>query len=355
MTAETAPRLAVIVPNYNHMAFLERSLGSIRDQTRPADQVVVVDDASTDDSRQVIASFVEADPRWRLVRNPSRKGVIDSLNTGLAATDADAVAFLGADDELAPGFLEAAGAALASWPTAAFASGCAALAVDGQPVAVRPPVPPSRRLRLIEPEAFRILLRDADNYFLGTTTLYRTSAVRRMGGFESALGALADGMLSRRLAARHGFVFIPQVLGTWHLHGTNLSVEANQDPAEVDRQVDQARQVLAEEPEGLFEPDYAARLARRLRFGGARLLVQDSSLSPDSRGARIATIAGGGRLTARLTALLLRLGLPGRVAVLAALTLYFRPLSLRALWRLAAGAVSSRWSRNAALRGGPSR
>jgi len=334
MTDVCTFRLAVIVPNYNHAEYLPRSLGSIGRQTRQADQVIIVDDASTDDSRAVISRFVEAHPQWQLVCNSSRQGVIGALNAGLAAVDADAVAFLGADDELAPSFLEVCGGALEEWSTAAFVSGCATVAVNGHPSAVRPAILPSRRPRLLDPGEFRSLLRHADNYVLGTTTLYRISAVRCLGGFQSALGALADGMLARRLAARYGFGFIPRVLGTWHIHGANLSVGANRDPAEIGRMVDQACQVLSEEPSGLFEPDYGARLGRRIRFGSARILVGDLSLPPGQRGSRIASIAGRGRLTAGMAAMLLRLGLLGRIAVLAALTLYFRPMSPYALLTL---------------------
>lgn len=327
-------RLAVVVPNYNHAAYLNKSLHSIAAQTRPADEIIVVDDCSTDDSVVIIEQFVAANSHSRLIKREVRGGVAAALNTGLASVTADAVAFLGADDELAAGFLEACGDnGLARWPCAGLASGCAYLALNGKRVGIRPIVRPTRQTRFVDAAEFTLLLRQADNFFLGTTTLYRTQPLRDLGGFEKALGALSDGLLLRRLAARHGFVFIPQVLGTWHLHGTNYSVTSSHNPEEVERLVGEARRVLAEEPDGIFEPSYARRLERRLRFSNARILAGERSLPTGLRRSRITGIAKLGSVFGLAVGALLRMGFPGQVAVITLLTLRLRPMSLWAVLR----------------------
>ena len=56
------PSVALVVPNYNHGRYLPESLGSIAAQTRAPDRVVIIDDASTDDSLAVISRFIANHP-----------------------------------------------------------------------------------------------------------------------------------------------------------------------------------------------------------------------------------------------------------------------------------------------------
>ena len=75
-------RLSIVIPNYNHARFLGESLGSVRAQRRPPDEVIVIDDASEDDSLAVIESESAGLPGFRLVRHDERRGVIVAMNAG---------------------------------------------------------------------------------------------------------------------------------------------------------------------------------------------------------------------------------------------------------------------------------
>jgi GT2 family glycosyltransferase len=96
-------RVAVVVPNWNGAAFITRTLTAVLAQTRPADRVVVVDNASTDDSCDVIAREL---PSVEIVRLPSNTGFAGGANAGLAAVDTDLVAVLNSDARPAPDWLE---------------------------------------------------------------------------------------------------------------------------------------------------------------------------------------------------------------------------------------------------------
>lgn len=74
------PTLCVLMPNYNHARFLPESLEAILAQSYPPLEVIVLDDASTDNSVEVIESFLRRDPRVRLVRNERNVGVERSVN-----------------------------------------------------------------------------------------------------------------------------------------------------------------------------------------------------------------------------------------------------------------------------------
>lgn len=89
-----ARRVAVVVPNWNGAAFLGRTLQALRVQTRPADEVLVVDNGSADDSLALVANDF---PEVRVIALPHNTGFAGAANAGLRATTADLVAMLNND------------------------------------------------------------------------------------------------------------------------------------------------------------------------------------------------------------------------------------------------------------------
>ena len=92
-----ATPVAVVIPAYNAEETLAETLESVLAQTHTALDVVVVDDGSTDDTRQIAETFAQRDPRVRVLSRPNG-GVARARNTGIAATTAEFVAPVDADD-----------------------------------------------------------------------------------------------------------------------------------------------------------------------------------------------------------------------------------------------------------------
>ena len=94
---------SVIIPMYNKVKYIERALNSVLAQTISDFEVIVVDDGSIDGSVEVVASF--NDPRIRLIRQEN-SGVSAARNKGIVLSNTEMVAFLDADDDWEPTFLE---------------------------------------------------------------------------------------------------------------------------------------------------------------------------------------------------------------------------------------------------------
>lgn len=94
------PSICVLVPVYNQAQYLFRAISSVIWQLEPQDELVLVDDASTDIVRHAgLGPFLK---RILWLRNPSRRGVSFSRNRGIQHSRADWIKFLDADDILAP-------------------------------------------------------------------------------------------------------------------------------------------------------------------------------------------------------------------------------------------------------------
>jgi glycosyltransferase involved in cell wall biosynthesis len=143
----SAPLVSVIVPAYRVEKFVAESLRSVQAQTMREWECLVVDDGSDDETARLVADFVTADTRIRLLRQ-ANLGVSGARNTGLkaAAPGARYVAFLDPDDLWCEDALEQLVGVLESDPDAVGAFGYAELMDElGQPIL--PGVHPTRQFR----------------------------------------------------------------------------------------------------------------------------------------------------------------------------------------------------------------
>lgn len=98
------PGVSVIIPTHNRAFLLPRAVRSVLNQTYAHFELIVVDDASSDNTVDVVNSF--ADIRIVYVRHSGNRGVSAARNTGIKAAQNKYISFLDDDDELLPAFLE---------------------------------------------------------------------------------------------------------------------------------------------------------------------------------------------------------------------------------------------------------
>lgn len=110
------PAVSVVIPFFDAERTIGHTLESLRRQTLPDLEVVVVDDGSTDRGPDVVERLARTDHRIRLVGGTGRRGVAAALNVGLQHAGAPFVARLDADDEAEPDRLERQLAALTADP-----------------------------------------------------------------------------------------------------------------------------------------------------------------------------------------------------------------------------------------------
>jgi hypothetical protein len=318
-------RVTLVVPNYNHARYLPESLGSIAAQTRPPDRVLIIDDASTDDSVAVISSFISQHPGWKLIQHKENRGVVSGQNEAVAAVDTDWIGFLGADDALHPTYLEKTLAQAARYPDFGLICACCEIIGPSAGRMLRPMMLPASRSTPLLPADVRKILLAGDNYFPGTVSLFRRGAIRALGGFNESLGSFADSLLARQLALRFGFYFLADILGYWRIHGQNYSITSGTDPVMLSARIAEIRKVIVHS--NLFPPGFDTLFERRTRFGAARMVL--SSQAPVAvKAERLAALLVASDSERTLLNFLLGLGRLGSVAALAWITLRTRPMSI---------------------------
>ena len=214
--------VSVVIPTRNRSALLALTLRSVVMQRDVDLEVVVVDEASGDDTPAVIASF--GDPRIRVIRHERPLGVSAARNHGTAESRAEWIAYLDDDDLWAPDKLavqlKAARDTGASWVYAGHVNINTSYQVTGG----APPLSPDR---LMEQLPQRNVVPGGCSGVIATKR-----ALRSAGLFDLRLQTLADWDLWIRLA-RGGFpACVPEPLVAYRLHGGQMSLNASRAEAE---------------------------------------------------------------------------------------------------------------------------
>jgi glycosyltransferase involved in cell wall biosynthesis len=227
-------RSSVIIPAYNAGAYIGEALESVFAQTRQPDEIIVVDDGSTDDTAAVVARFTDRRVRYR---HQAKQGVSTARNQGLNEANGDYITFLDADDRWLPTMLEEQGALLDARPDVVLsftnfrrfneATGAAL----GEQFAYFPELPslptepgPFGETRVIVGDAFPQLVAFWDYPAYTQANCYRRAA---LGGirFAPELKRCEDLDFTLRVAARGRVAYNPKVLVEVRRHGENLTAD----------------------------------------------------------------------------------------------------------------------------------
>lgn len=111
------PKVSIIITCYNYGRFLTDSVGSALSQEGVEPEVIIVDDASTDNSAAIAQQFADRDPRVLVLRHKQNAGAVMAFNDGYAAATGEFIVRLDADDLLTPGSLARSVALLDAFPS----------------------------------------------------------------------------------------------------------------------------------------------------------------------------------------------------------------------------------------------
>lgn len=290
------PTIAVVVPNRNDARYLPRCLRSVFAQGVPADEVIVVDDQSTDDSVAVIRALIADRPEARLVEHPVNLGTMAALNEGLQGARTDYVVFLASNDYLVPGVFARAKACLAGPnPPGLWSAMVRTVDEHDRPLRLHPSAVVSLGDARLGPERCVRLAYRLGNWFTGTTVVYRRDALRAIGGFDVTYKGLADLIAALTIAGAHGAAFSPEPLGVMREHAGGYLAGTLADLPALEAMFERLRARGPGLNALLFTPPFLARLEHRFRFaalrasGGARI-DQIAARCPGWRGAALRLI-----------------------------------------------------------------
>jgi glycosyltransferase involved in cell wall biosynthesis len=212
--------ISVIIPTHNYGRFIPDAIASVLTQTLPADEIVVVDDGSTDNTAAVVASFGSSVKYlWQ-----EQMGVSAARNRGVDESKGDLIAFLDADDTWEPEKLEMQAAAFAT-DTAVGLVHCGMREFDsltGETL--------SLHLNGCAGHVANNLLLWEEPLIVGPggTIMVTRSAFDEAGGYDPRIAVGEDWDLCYRIARRYAVRFVARPLVNYRNHGAaaHLNIRA---------------------------------------------------------------------------------------------------------------------------------
>jgi glycosyltransferase involved in cell wall biosynthesis len=264
------------MPTRNHAPYIRRALDSLVAQTRRPDCILVIDDASTDETPGILRTYAERHDFISVVTHEQNRGTVPRMRDALAAVESEYVLFASSDDFIDITLCAKSLVLIDRNPQAAF---CAvqAIAVDERGRYLRRWRAPSvsRSARFLEPASVVRIVTRYGNLFTGLGTIYRTALLRAAGGFDERLQSFADGYVTELLGAKHGACVVPEYLVFWRKVDSSYSMTTGRDAARVLAILEATLQRMAGPDRAFFPAEHRHRLEYRLRYVAAAAAVRN--------------------------------------------------------------------------------
>ncbi len=223
-------KASVIIPTYNHAQYLRESVNSVLRQTFQDFELIIVDDASQDETKDLVQVWMKNDPRIRYFRHSVNQGPAVALNTGIQNSRGYFITWMGADDRMLPHNLEKKVFFLENYGNVDVVySDAEIINSQGETLGVLRPYPASDQPQIVE-DLFERLLRK--NFIVASTVMVRKKCLDRFGGFDTNLRYAEDWELWFRLARRCVFAYLPEPLIQYRVRefgAQNTAVQENLD------------------------------------------------------------------------------------------------------------------------------
>lgn len=252
--------VTILMPNRNHAHYLPRALDSWLAQTWSKIEVLVLDDASTDSSLDVIAAYEKRDARVRAVPLREHHGINRAVTVALDMARGEFIYVAGADDFVEPVFIEHCVTEMNRHPDAGVSFSDPTEYHEQGECRVRYPLYLSEVPAHYDPKALVALFRRNYFHISPNTGIYRTAAFREAGGYIADLHWMSDWFVTHVVAVRHGACFLPEQL-------TYVTIRSDSYSARSLRDAKAQRPLLEEVVKRLASPAYADVLPR-MRDGG---------------------------------------------------------------------------------------
>lgn len=211
------PAVSVVIPLYNKGPYIARAINSVLAQTFQDFELIVVDDGSTDDGVEVVRGF--DDSRIQLIQQENQ-GVSAARNRGIEAARAEMVAFLDADDEWLPGFLETILRLRALYPNAGLYGTAYEVYFPGSIV---------KRVYLKDDgdrllsSYFSALVGFGSPIFNSSSFAAPRDILMKVGGYTLGVKWNEDGALWGKVALHYPVAYSPDICSIFHQYSANNS------------------------------------------------------------------------------------------------------------------------------------
>lgn len=208
-----SPLISIVTPTYNRANFLPEAIESVLSQDYENYELLIIDDGSTDNSKDVIEKYMDSKKIRYLYQSNSGQSV--ARNRGIEEANGDFICFLDSDNRWLPGKLSASVEAFERNPEADIVYGDVVLINEQGHEFSR------KNMKRYSGKITTHLLKD--NCVSMNTTMSKTNSIRAVGGFSGQVKVADDYDLWLRLSAEYTYKYIPKLMADYRVMTNQIS------------------------------------------------------------------------------------------------------------------------------------
>lgn len=220
--------LSVILLNYNYARYLGDAIDAVLKQSYQPLEFILIDDASTDDSVQVIKKKLQDCPYAKVIYHNKNQGIFSSVEEGFSLARGECIATLASDDQVLPGFFEKTMSVLQKHKeiglccSEPFCFQTEKLDISKIPIK-------DFKYAIYSPNEVVVQAKDNDLWVAGHTTIYRKDLFIKYGGLKKEHMQYSDWYLNHKIAFLHGMGYIFQPLSAMRWHSNTFTKKMRSD------------------------------------------------------------------------------------------------------------------------------
>lgn len=220
------PKVSVLMPSFNYARYLPLAIESVLSQSYSDLELIITDDCSTDNSREVVEHWKKLDKRVVSVDHHTNRGLAGARNSGFAVSSGEFVALCDADDIWFPDKLKVQMECFNKAPIVGVVhSDSEIIDSNGNTAGKRFSALMHDAKQKTSGNVFEVLCQR--NFLCVPTVILRREALEYAGGFDERLRSLEDWVCWTRVSRKYPFEYVDYPLVQYRIHGASLSHNRN--------------------------------------------------------------------------------------------------------------------------------
>lgn len=217
------PSLSVVILSYNYERYIEKCLNSILEQNFQPKEIIIIDDCSTDNSRDILQKYQDNHSHIKLIFNPTNIGMLKVLENVNDKITGDYVYLHAIDDFIMPGFFERSMQMLTLHSTAALCTTDPIFFHEKENKYIYGQNPEFTLPLLIKPKEVVKYFKTTNFWIPTHATIFKTEVYKKFNYSLANFGLHADWLKSHAIAFRYDICYLPEHLATTRIHPTQYS------------------------------------------------------------------------------------------------------------------------------------
>lgn len=216
-------KISVILPNYNHGKFISNSIDQLLLQKKDIFEIIIIDDASTDNSVEIIKKKIDKSKLFKFFQNKKNLGTIATQNKGIKLSRGKYIYLAAADDYILPNFFHTSMSYFKNNNSCKLVCGDSYILKDNFQTDIRPTFSPALKARFFNSHETLMLFKNIDNFIITGASIIETNVIKEENFLDDEFKSYADGILLRKIANRHGFFYLNFPVAVWRVYKNSFS------------------------------------------------------------------------------------------------------------------------------------